>query len=331
MYSFATLISRILPENKIKDSLRRLYYNKIWFEKEYRNYTSLLRRHNLAFEVNLPEIGIKKIGFEDSSYIFYVDSNVPQVLLERIWLYNVLKYLSRQKRKEILPFAYISAHGYFLCIKEIFENYIYERIRVLEPGDVVFDIGANYGVFTIKAAKIVGEDGLVVAIEPDPVHVKYLEKNVELNDLKNVLIVKKAVWNSKGMLRFKRFLWGGANRIADLYSDDIGEFSSKPECIEETTVETDTIDNIVAELGLQRVDFIKMDIERAEVEAIKGAQNTLKKCSPHLAIAAYHKIPPTYERSYKILEPMLRSLGYKTITDRPLKENPEEVILYAWK
>jgi len=336
MYSIATLASRVLPESNVKDILRHFYYDKIWFNKKLREiagYLSLLESHSIAFELDLSEFGIRtRIGPSNAIHVFYVDSKVSQELLKDMWLYNIaLRYVSVNKKRQLLPFVYISAHGYSCHTKEIFYYNIYERHYGLKPGDVVLDVGANYGVFTIKAARKVGKDGLVIAIEPDPVHVKYLEKNVKLNGLKNVIIVKKAVWSSRKVLRFKRFAGGGANGIADLHLDEVGEFLEKKILIEEINVEADTLDSIIRDLGLSRVDFIKMDIERAEVEAIKGAWKTLQKYSPHLAIAAYHKIPPTYERSYKILEPMLRSLGYKTVIERPVDENPEEVILYGWK
>ena len=65
---------------------------------------------------------------------------------------------------------------------------------------------AQYCVFTIKATKMVGERGIVVAIGSDPHHVEYLKKNVKLNGLENVIIIKKAARSSKDVLQL-RDIW----------------------------------------------------------------------------------------------------------------------------
>ena len=86
-------------------------------------------------------------------------------------------------------------------INGLWEQYVeaaYEKNYTLKKGDVVIDIGANIGTFSIKAAKIVGDEGKIIAIEPAPGNLEFLRRNVEANGLRNVVIISKGVWSSKG-------------------------------------------------------------------------------------------------------------------------------------
>jgi hypothetical protein len=78
------------------------------------------------------------------------------------------------------------------CALDVFVRKVYERFYRLREGDVVIDVGAHVGMFTVKAAMSVGERGKVVAIEPVEENVRLLRKNVELHELDNVVIIGKA-------------------------------------------------------------------------------------------------------------------------------------------
>jgi hypothetical protein len=71
----------------------------------------------------------------------------------------------------------------------------------IKKGDVVLDIGANIGYYTLIFAKLVGEEGKVFAFEPEPTNFSLLEKNVEINGYKNVVLIQKAVSNETGKIR----------------------------------------------------------------------------------------------------------------------------------
>lgn len=149
---------------------------------------------------------------------------------------------------------------------EIFHDRVYEQFFGMAPGDVVIDIGAHVGVFTLKAAKAVGEKGQVVAIEPEPGNVALLRQNIARNGTENVIVIDKAVSSYKGEAKLNLSDLSSCTSLVQplLYSSG--------NCIE---VETDSLDNIVSELGLSRVDFIKIDAEGSEPEILKGAEKTL--------------------------------------------------------
>jgi FkbM family methyltransferase len=147
---------------------------------------------------------------------------------------------------------------------EAFERRIAaEEIRM---GDVVLDIGANSGFFTLHFARLVGPEGHVFAFEPDPGNFHLLQQNVQENGYGNVTLIPKAVSNSNG--RSRLFL-------CDSNVGDHRIYRSAGEDRASVEIETIRIDDFLA--GSERpVDFIKMDIQGAEMLALEGMENTLR-------------------------------------------------------
>lgn len=156
-------------------------------------------------------------------------------------------------------------------------------------GDVVIDCGANIGVFAKQTAAIAA---LVVAIEADPVTAAALGRNLEPEkDSGKAVVVPLALWDVDGVMlpfsRQERF-WS-ANSAVILRGEG------------ETEVKAITIDSLVKELRdrpdvrLNRIDFIKMDIEGAEKRALEGACETISQFHPRLAIACEHFVDDEIE------------------------------------
>jgi FkbM family methyltransferase len=153
----------------------------------------------------------------------------------------------------------------------------------VRKGDVVIDCGADIGTFTRKALDMGAS--LVVAIDPDPQKVICLRRNFEQQAswAGKVKVLQMGVWNREELMPFYENT--GSVVIAQGLSNEV--------------IRLTTIDNLVAELGLPRVDFIKMDIEGAEIAALQGARLTLNRFKPRLAISTEHfaddgkKIPQT--------------------------------------
>ncbi|HOD16539.1 MAG TPA: FkbM family methyltransferase [Spirochaetota bacterium] len=153
---------------------------------------------------------------------------------------------------------------------------IYQQGPVkIKNGDVVIDVGGFLGVFTR-----IGIDrgaSKVVVIEPEQGNIKCLKKTfaTEINS-GQVILIDSAVWSKKGELEFT-----GKSAVFHV--------KSKLEQDKATIrIPATTIDAIAEDLGLDHVDFIKMDIEGSERYALAGAQQVLAKYGPRLAIAAYH-------------------------------------------
>jgi len=143
-------------------------------------------------------------------------------------------------------------------------------------GDFVIDGGAYFGDTALWFSKHVGESGKVFAFEPLEYNFEILKKNIIENSLNNMITaVKKGIGEVEQRLNISGFGSG-----ATIISCE----SSKGESVDITT-----IDKFVMVNKIEHVNFIKMDIEGAELSALKGAQETLKKFRPKLAICVYHK------------------------------------------
>ncbi|MCC7154476.1 MAG: FkbM family methyltransferase [Bryobacterales bacterium] len=151
--------------------------------------------------------------------------------------------------------------------------------RAVHPGDIVLDCGANVGVYTREALR----DGakIVVAIEPAPDNLECLRRNFTKEiESGQVILYPKGVWDKDDFLEFRV---DPKNQAAD-------SFVIKREGAEVVSrLPLTTIDKLVDELKLPSVDYIKMDIEGAEVKALLGARNTLARFHPRMALSTYHQ------------------------------------------
>lgn len=157
------------------------------------------------------------------------------------------------------------------------DNYESGGVR-LNSGDTIIDCGAHVGVFTRYALQ--HGAARVVALEPDPLNIVCLESNLakEIADGR-VIVMKGGVWNQETCLPlFVR------------QQNSLGpSFVIKPRGASELVgTPVFSLDGIVDQLKLARVDFIKMDVEGAEREALAGAGTTMAKFKPRMAISAYH-------------------------------------------
>lgn len=139
---------------------------------------------------------------------------------------------------------------------------------------VVFDCGANIGVFGRYAVS--KGAALVVAFEPSPENALCLKRNLSKEiEAKRVIVIEKGIWDSETTLRF-----------STKNTENPGSHSISAEG--DLSVPVISIDSAVKELGIDRVAYIKMDIEGAECRAIKGAQHTIASMQPDLCVATEH-------------------------------------------
>lgn len=152
----------------------------------------------------------------------------------------------------------------------------------IRHGDVVIDCGAHVGAFCRYALQ--RGASRVVAIEITPKTRVCLERNLA-EDIENgkASIVPLGVWSEETTLELNISEGSLSNTVVDARYAVLGRSKSTT-----LSVPVTTIDALVANMGLPQVDFIKMDIEGAEREALVGARETLRRSKPRLAIASYH-------------------------------------------
>jgi len=136
--------------------------------------------------------------------------------------------------------------------------------RTLEPGDTFIDVGAMGGLYTIIASKLVGEGGNVISVEPNPESLQNLRKNISLNELRNVILVAKAVGERTG-------------RATLYYNSETLELTSvfKGEKQHSFEIDMATVDSIAD--GAGAVKILKIDTEGYDAAVLEGAKKTLQR------------------------------------------------------
>ncbi len=242
-------IAKILPESEFKESLKRVFFRYI---------------HNSLYDKN-KRLNVKQ--FEDGTICLELSEGLifygrpmgnpprnPEFTYGRPEKMDKIHHLTL--RLILLATGGLGTGGKYYRIKE---------------GHTVIDAGAHIGLFTVRAAKIVGNEGKVIAIEPEKDNLAFLKRNIEANEIKNVLIVPKGLWGERGLRKlYLNIDDNAAHTLTGTQFTNI-EYASKFE-----DIEVDTLDNILKELRVSKVDFIKMDIEGAEIEALKGMKETLQ-------------------------------------------------------
>jgi FkbM family methyltransferase len=149
----------------------------------------------------------------------------------------------------------------------------------VQQGDIVLDCGANIGVF-VRASLDAGAK-TVVAIEPAPENIEALNRNFKDEIAAGrVIVYPKGVWDKDDFLTLHV---DEHNSAADSFM-----ITREGSRANDVKLPLTTIDKLVAELNLPKVDFIKMDIEGAEVKALNGGRATIAKDHPRMALSVYH-------------------------------------------
>jgi len=148
-----------------------------------------------------------------------------------------------------------------VCEHESFELSLFKQ--KIGPGDIVIDIGANVGVYTLLAAKLVGTLGKVFSFEPDQIAFLNLKKNVDYNHHNNVILIDKAVSSKTGSA-----LFSVSNELAtdNHLVKDTNSFQKNVQ------VKTISLDEFCERKSI-KPKIIKIDIEGGEFEALKGMKN----------------------------------------------------------
>jgi len=136
----------------------------------------------------------------------------------------------------------------------------------IEMGNIVVDVGANIGLHTLNMAKIVGNTGQVFAFEPDPSNFEILKKNVKINNYKNIILEQKAVGDKHGRTTLYQSDHPGKHRI----------FPQTEQAKSQVQVELTNLDNYFDSDMIDKINFIKIDVEGLEFSVLKGMKNILK-------------------------------------------------------
>lgn len=253
---------------------------------------------------------IPKGGVKDQIKLMYYSLNKPKN--------TSYKLLKNSENKVIFKTVFektslITNEALYFIVPDF--NY-YQHFYKVKSGDVIIDAGANCGHLSIFFSKLVGNNGIVYAFEPDVFNIKRIKNNEDLNkDLsKNIKIEELLLWNENKLIDFYEAGTVGSSAVWIPDSD---------KCVQKEAVK---IDDWVERNNIKKLDFIKMDIEGAEIEALDGCVQTIKNLKPDFAIASYHIVDG--EATYIKVEDFFKKMNYPYKTVRFRKN---EIITFAGK
>jgi FkbM family methyltransferase len=157
------------------------------------------------------------------------------------------------------------------ALRHLYERELTYLEHLISPGMVVVDAGANCGIYTVAAARLVGPSGRVLSFEPGAQAFSLLKKYIEINEFHNVRAYRAALCDKNGRAR--------------LYHDELGQTSfslgySKNTRAEFEEVTTRTLDSVLEEERAGQVGLIKLDVEGAEELALRGVEKLLVRFRP---------------------------------------------------
>jgi FkbM family methyltransferase len=164
-------------------------------------------------------------------------------------------------------------------------------------GDVVVDIGAHVGRYSVLSAKAVGDEGKVIAIEPDKTNYELLLTNLLLNDANNVVVLNIAAWNSESNVKLYRGAMSGLHSVRERSDLGFTYVTARPIC------------RVLEELGVDHVEWVKVDVEGAELEVLEG----LSSASSHIQ----NIVVEVSARNIEQVKDLARRLDYHLIAISP--------------
>lgn len=171
-------------------------------------------------------------------------------------------------------------------------------------GDVALDVGANIGQMTVLMSRLFKE---VYAFEANPTVAAILQKNLELNNAKNVKIVTEAVWDETGVhLPFPE---------PDGRYESLGSYGIKPKEIGARKIRSIKIDDF----NLKKVGLMKFDIQGADLKGMKGATKTIETSKPDIVFEYEPLLVGDFNESMADYLSFIHSINYKPY--RQLREN----------
>jgi FkbM family methyltransferase len=206
------------------------------------------------------------------------------------WIKKFTKNIFKNNKRDSVLFDYEKGGGFLFLLnpntfigRMIIENKTYEphivqlSKKLIRKGSVVLDIGANIGVHSLLFSKLVGQNGRVVAFEPNNLSLKKLKFHIALNKVKNVTIIEKAVADkvkSYDFFELDNFSYNSGNHSL-AYTSTIQKLQ-KNEKVHKRQIKSTTLDKLFFGKNLD-ISFIKMDIEGFEYYALAGGLKLINK------------------------------------------------------
>ena len=213
---------------------------------------------------------------------------------------------------QVEPGMKMQLDPYDMVSRKILETGVWEAGSIhavadhLSPDGTFIDVGAHIGYYSLKAATMTGPNGHVISVEPNPQTLPKLRRNIEASNARTVSVFPVACAASETTLQF--FAAPESNTgESSLSKENASQEGTAPAAYE---VRARPLDAIVKEAKLDRVDVIKIDVEGAEFEVLKGAAKTLDEYRPVLIIELVPEQLKSMGASVEQVTQFLASHGY---------------------
>jgi FkbM family methyltransferase len=198
---------------------------------------------------------------------------------------------------------------YTIALSNTWEDAERKFVSAISPEEgIVIDVGANIGIYSIILAKC-HPKLKVIAIEASPDIFARLRSNCELNELSNVTLVNTAISNQdNGITEFYE-----RDSMSTMFKDFLAEFGINDDNLDKRQIQTRTLDSIIENMNLNDISLLKLDIEGAEILALRGASNSLGQKKIRNLLIEYHS-----RTNLEQLIILMEEYGYKySIHERP--------------
>jgi FkbM family methyltransferase len=283
---------------KLKE-LYKLYSGKFLDKQAYIN--SMYEKHQLLFEYSefIKKSEIESLHIEDN-YVYAIMRNTG------------IKLLLNNLDKRFIPIEILNFRSIESTEKEVVYN-------LASKCKTIFDIGANIGWYTLNFSKFLSVEK-IYAFEPIPITYDYLKKHIELNNIHNAEIYNFGLSNE---VAEKTFYW----TKEELGSSSLTNLRDRIE-IEKTVCQLNTIDNFVKNTNI-KIDFIKCDVEGAELLVFQGGIETIKRDKPIIFSEMLRKWSAKFSYHPNDIIKLLSDIGYNCFTINnnklvPFKKMTEE-------
>ncbi len=218
---------------------------------------------------------------ENLFYRFFEIHDKQEVLLYLL-RETYIKQLIAKTQEGLFAFDYSDqVVGKYIALCGAWEKAETDLIKkIVKSDDIVVDIGANLGWYTVLLSNLVGEQGSVIAFEPEPLNYQLLQTNIFLNKLKNVTAHQIALLDSKSSVEFELSDSNFGDhrvRFTNRLDQRIEKYAESSRSV--ISVKACTLDEALEEnlkyLGEQKIKLIKIDCQGSEIAILRGAQRTL--------------------------------------------------------
>ena len=198
--------------------------------------------------------------------------------------------------------------SYMILSSGKYENPSFSMLREhLSPGATFVDVGADFGIYSLRAGPIVGRAGHVIAVEPNPESIRLLETNIAANHARMIAVAPVACSDTETTLD----LYVSPHRNSGETSLSKTNASQEGAVSRSYKVRARPLDDIIRESGVTRVDAIKIDVEGAEYLVLRGARQTLNRFHPMLLVEIVEHQLRAMNTSSTELRDFLQANGYR--------------------